>query len=802
MTSEQTPSHWAFVYVTAVVTLGFATIVESLYNLASAPASTGYRWLLLASLTLLSGSATVKLPSVPATISVSETFVFTAVLLFGRPAATITVALDGFVISLWLARRVPELQRVLFNVAAPALSIWLASQVFTVAGVEPLVQQPLNLQELILPLLLFTVAYFSLNSWLIAFAIALEKRSSPLNIWRDNFLWLSLNYFSGASVAALFVVYTRELDLTYLSVILPLLLVLYLTFKTSMGRVEDANKHLTQLNSLYLSTIETLAMAIDAKDQITHGHIRRVQIYAVGLAKALGLKDERVIKAIEAAALLHDMGKLAVPEHILNKPGKLTPAEFEKMKLHASVGADILSSIDFPYPVVPMVRHHHENWAGGGYPDGLKGTNIPIGARILAVVDCFDALTSDRPYRPRLSDEAAIAILLERRGTMYDPLVVDTFVKVHSEIAPEAAPEEQRRAALTAITESAQPLVAETNSGESHPKAVAATSDEMLALYELAHTLAGHVRLSDAAEVIAKRLCRLVPASLAVFYVHDQLKDELVVAHSVGDDAAVLEGLRIPLGQRLTGWVAVNRQTIVNSDAALDLGELTATMRSAPRSCLSTALVTDGQLVGVLTLYAALPGAFNDDHRRIIEIVARQIAETVQRSIAFEVAQSELSDPQTGLPGVEHLHQLTSRDDRPGPWLATPFSLLCLRFTSDDSGADSAPQSNPVTSIVEQVRRCLRVADVVFRAGPDELVVLLPHTDSVTSHSILARISARLACGNHRRGHGAHVPIEIAAVSAPNDGDCLVGLLETAKTRLSAIEATAQPPLPSQLTIH
>ncbi len=182
---------------------------------------------------------------------------------------------------------------------------------------------------------------------------------------------------------------------------MPLLLVLYFTIKTSMDRVEDANNHVEQVNRLYLSTIETLAMAIDAKDQITHGHIRRVQTFAVGLARRLGVTDSNLLKAIEAAALLHDTGKLAVPEYILNKPGKLTAAEFEKMKLHVTVGADILTAIDFPYPVVPIVRCHHENWDGTGYPAGLRGTDIPIGARILSVVDCFDALTSDRPYRSR-----------------------------------------------------------------------------------------------------------------------------------------------------------------------------------------------------------------------------------------------------------------------------------------------------------------------------------------------------------------------------------------------------------------
>ena len=260
-----------------------------------------------------------------------------------------------------------------------------------------------------------------------------------------------------------------------------MLLVLYFTFKAAMGRVEDADKHVEQLNRLYLSTIETLAMAIDAKDQVTHGHIRRVQAHATSLAKEVGVRDENLLKAIEAAALLHDMGKLAVPEYILNKPGKLTDAEFQKMKLHASVGADILSAIDFPYPVVPIVRHHHENWDGTGYPSGIKATAIPIGARILAVVDCFDALTSDRPYRPKLSDEEALAILKQRRGTMYDPMVVDAFFRFHSVPSPELPRQGPPSEVLNTIARSrragpdTRSALGETVSG----------ADEMLTVYEL-----------------------------------------------------------------------------------------------------------------------------------------------------------------------------------------------------------------------------------------------------------------------------------------------------------------------------
>ena len=149
---------------------------------------------------------------------------------------------------------------------------------FLFPSIEPLVtasRTDLRIQTLIGPLLVFTILYFALNSWIITFAISLERQLRPYKIWRENFLWLSLNYFGGASVAALLVSYTRELDYTYLAVIIPLLVVLYFTFSMSMGRIEDANRHLTQLNALYMSTIETLAMAIDAKDQITHGHIRR-----------------------------------------------------------------------------------------------------------------------------------------------------------------------------------------------------------------------------------------------------------------------------------------------------------------------------------------------------------------------------------------------------------------------------------------------------------------------------------------------------------------------------------------------
>src|SRR6266851_2729437 len=534
-------------YLWLVIAAGFVVIIGSMYQLYVEPI--GNQWFILATLTLISGSATVQIPSSNASISISETFVFTAVLLYGPAAGTVIVALDGLVISFWLSKRHDEPHRALFNMSAPAVSAWCSAHLFFyVAGIAPLVKQASPVNAILPGLVLFALTYFGLNSWLITFVIALERHLNPFKVWRNSFIWLSLNYFGGASVAFLLVGYNRTIDLGYIGAIVPLLLVLYFTFKTAMARVDDADKHVAQLNHLYLSTIETLAMAIDAKDQVTHGHVRRVQSYATGLAVELGVRDETLLKAIEAAALLHDMGKLAVPEHILNKPGKLTTAEFEKMKLHASVGADILSAIDFPYPVVPIVRHHHENWDGTGYPSGIKGTEIPVGARILSVVDCFDALTSDRPYRSRLSDHDAVQILIERRGSMYDPLIVDTFIQVHDAIAAKPGPagpgpSGPPRHGLSEIVNVMQNSALQVRSPALEE--TAASADEMLSLYALTRALAGQVSLSDAGDVIAKHLRRLIPSSLSVFYLYEQESDELEALHLVGEGTSLIRGMRM-----------------------------------------------------------------------------------------------------------------------------------------------------------------------------------------------------------------------------------------------------------------
>ena len=497
-------------YILIIVGLGCFAISSAGIELAGKPFNS--QWLWLAALTLLSGALHVRLSdSAKASITISETFVFAGTLIYGAGLGTILVLLDAAAVTVLLRiRRGITWHQVAFNLAAPPLSVWGAATVlFGVIGVTPISEAGHNVvlgAQFVWGLALFTVLYFLLNSWLITLAVSLAQRTSPWRIWY-GLIDLLANYASGASIAALLVYSGQPVDFTFVLLMMPLLGVIYLTYRSSTKRVEAEQQKNAELNRVFLSTIEALAMAIDAKDQVTHGHIRRVQRYTMALAETVGIKDEKQIKALEAAALLHDTGKLAVPEYILNKPGPLTASEFERMKLHAAVGADILKSIDFPYPVEPIVRHHHENWDGTGYPDGIRGQAIPLGARILSVVDCYDALTSDRPYRPRMSRPQAEQVLRERRGKMYDPWVVDEFLSILDRL------EAMEGSGNNAITIGGQSM-STPRLTPAQLEVISATTAEEREFKELSRDLPRAVTLSDAIEVVFRHLRRVTPCLL------------------------------------------------------------------------------------------------------------------------------------------------------------------------------------------------------------------------------------------------------------------------------------------------
>lgn len=601
-------------YVGVVAPTGAAVIVHSALQLTSVPYP--IQWSLFAVLAIVAGRFLLKFPGIDAHLTMSDTFYMTSAALFGPAPATVAISADSL-LTAWQRGWRPR--QVIFNSASPALALWLGAVLFArLTGAGPLYGSTVAVEAVVLPLACFATVYFILNSGMTVAAMALEKRISLLSVWRRHLPVILMNFFGGASAAFCLLMVVRYLDVIALAGVTPLFGVLYLAMRSSTGRLHDAERHIATVDRLYLSTIGALSTAIEAKDGVTSSHIHRVQHYAMGLAKALGGLDEQTLKAIQAAALLHDTGKLAVPERILNKPGKLTPAEFETMKQHVDVGANILSTIDFPYPVVPIVRAHHENWDGTGYPNGLKGTDIPLGARILSVVDCYDALTSDRPYRRAMSDQAALAIIRERRGTMYDPAVVDMFERVCRDIAPFAV-EPQMMDAIQQINRAAvvtpEPVAAAAPAPVDGP-------GSLRALANLARIVSGRPTATDVASMIWAHVRHVVPEASCAFFLPEPDRDAVTVRFAAGEASAALQGLEIAVGDRLTGWVAGHRQPIVNSEAQLDLGGEAAFV--GVRFCMALPLVHEGQVAGVLSLYSAT--AFSEEQAQTLQSVLPHLA--------------------------------------------------------------------------------------------------------------------------------------------------------------------------------
>lgn len=564
------------------------------------------RWGVLCALTLAGAIATLRMRAAPVSFSISDTFTFTTLLLIGPAPATITASLEALAISCLLSPGQRRVTRVLFNVAAVGLAMSVAGAVWTAMdGGSWRIGASSDITALLLSTAGAIGTYFLVNTWIVALAIALEQNERAYVIWRTHFLRLGLAYVAGAYTALLLALFAPSSGVWGFLLLAPMPLILYASLRTWLGRVNDQISHLDTMNRQYRATIEALAHAIDAKDQVTHGHIRRVQTASLQLARALGCSDAREIHAIEAASLLHDLGKLAIPEHILNKPGRLTPAEYDTMKAHARIGAEILAGVDFPYPVVPIVRHHHENWDGSGYPDGLAGDAIPLGARILQVVDCFDALTSDRPYRRALSSDEAIGILQERRGTMYDPAVVDAFVKLAPSIEVSAAPAPSALGvrARAAFVESWMHLDA----------------DAPLAA------------IAGPALVVA---CRSLRATAGIVFRYVEEGDALVPAVALGFERHILTSLQIPLGDRLSGWVAASGRRQLDADPRLDLHDETSL-----QAAVSTPIVRGDMMIGVITLYGEQKGCF--------EVASLDVLDALVSVMALAMS-SKANDRNTG----------------------------------------------------------------------------------------------------------------------------------------------------------
>ncbi len=757
---------WGFVGATFAA--GTCVLLAAVDSLWRGPAD--HRWLMLAALTWMSAPLALRVPGAHMTLTISESLSFVIALGFGWAPAVLTVAVDGLLAS--LRQRPRRIDRILFNVTEPAVSMLACAVVLDwVSGLTAVERLGAPLSRLLVPGFAATTSYLLMNSALTAVAVALESRTSAITAWFRHANFLVLDYLGGTSLALLVVASANDLGFWDVVTALPLLAALHGTYRSTIRRAGEALRYAERLKRLYMATVESLAMAIDAKDHVTRGHIGRVKSLATRVARALDLRDEALLSALEAGALLHDVGKLGVPDHILNKPGPLTPDEYDQIKRHTVVGADIVGAVDFPYPVAPIVRHHHENWDGSGYPDGLRGDDIPVGARILSVIDCYDALTSDRPYRRAMSHDDAMVIVTERRGTMYDPAVVDAFESLGKDGVQACL---QASASVEAPASAPAPTRAVTRSDPpTHEGRVADdvrwTDADRARLVEVGATLAQHLSIDAVMDLLVHQLTHATPASLVAVFGAGAAGESLELRCARGAGASGLDALRPIVGRGLSGWVAAHRRSLLNAETALEFPGA-AVPDQMPRRALSVPILFDERVVGVVTLYADGRG-FSADDQALVEDIAAAIAPAMSlaASVTARTAPALSRSREGVLPGGAALEHLMDVEGRAGAALFESAAVLVV-----DHKANAA-----VTRVAADiVRHAFAPGDVVFQVDATRLVVVSPQPATGDRFDLRA-CASRVANLIHADANG----VAVGVACAPEDGQSLTALVGVAEQR-------------------
>ncbi len=718
----------------------------------------------------------VRLPGIKATMSANFLFILVGIIDLSYSETLFMGCFGGLVQTLWRAHPRPRPDQWLFNLANLALSITAAEMVF-----HSRLAAAIGFRW---PLLMAAAAttYFAFNTISVSGIIAMTEGRNPVHVWKECYLWAFPYYLLGALIACGVSLVNRLLGWQVALLVFPIVYWIYRSYQTYLSRLDAEKKHAEEIAALHLRTIEALSLAIEAKDHTTHDHLRRVQVYAVEIAKDLGL-DEAMLNAIRAASMLHDIGKLAVPENILSKPGRLTPEEFEKMKIHPIVGSEILDRVEFPYPVVPIVRSHHEKWDGTGYPDGLKREAIPIGARILSAVDCFDALASERPYRRALSPEEAMTTLSAEKGRSFDPRVVEVMERRYAELEVMVNTMESERRRLDIAPRMDRPVAPSSGFAEMPNEAeVRATSfltsiisarQEAQLLFELAQTLGNSLSLKETLSVVAVRLKEMIPHDSIVFFVcHGET---LIPEYAHGMDYDLLTSIRIPMGQGLSGWVARNEKPITNGNPAAETFHLGTSSRvTSLQSALCVPLRGRDGVAGVLTLYHRERNCFTKDHLRLLLAASSKLGLSVENALQYEQAQSTAStDYLTGLPNARsiclHLEKELTRIQRSRRPLAV---LLCdlngFKKVNDKFGHLTG--NKLLQEVATKFKGSCREYDQVGRLGGDEFVFVLPEV----TKDLLAEMERRLARAVREAGRTVCgetiVSVSVGSAIFPADG--------------------------------
>ncbi|HYA22894.1 MAG TPA: diguanylate cyclase [Terriglobales bacterium] len=717
------------VYIGVVIGLGVGVLSYGATHPSSGDLAKFSCYLIVA---LLASRLKVNLPGVTGTMSVNFLFILLGIIELSF-SETLLLGCSAILVQC-ISRDRPRAVQVFFNICASALAIAVAYGTYGWARSHPSINHPSLL------LLLGASAYFVANTLPVAGVISLTESKPLRNVWSECYFWSFPYYLMGAGIAGLMSWLNRFFAWQTSMLVLPTVFLVYRSYRLYLGKLESEKRHVEQMSNLHLRTIEALALAIEAKDHTTHDHLQRVRIYATEIGKVLQLSPDEM-EALHAAALLHDIGKLAVPENIISKPGKLTPEEFEKMKIHPIVGAEILERVQFPYPVVPIVRAHHEKWDGSGYPYGLQGEQIPLGARILSAVDFLDALASDRQYRLALPIETVMGRLECESGKSFDPQIVRILQERYLEIEKVVGNQSGQIAWTKLSTEvKVAPGVAPATglasrgSGKDGQSAtflssIAAARQEVQTLFELTQDLGASLSLDETLSVFSTKLQRLVPFStIAVYVLRD---DELVPEHVSGDNFRLMAGLRIPVGRGISGWVVANKKPIINGNPVMEPGYPTAPGEFTPlRSVLAVPLEGPDSTAGVLSLYHAEKEAFTSDHLRILLAISSRIALAIENALRFQQAESSATtDYLTGLPNARSLFLQLDRELARCKRNQTTLTVMVTDmdgFKQVNDRFGHLEGNRVLVRFAQAMKESCREYDYVARMGGDEFVVVAP----------------------------------------------------------------------------
>ena len=804
----------AKLFIALVVLMGLGTLTYAAEHQSSKNIAEFICYLGIA---VLASRLKVNLPGITGTLSVNFLFILIGVLELSYTETLILGALS-MVAQCHFPDR-PQAIQLTFNVCAGCISTTLAYVSYHHALTNLVIGNA--------PVLLGLSAtvYFIANAGSIATVISLTEGRPLSRILLDCYFWSFPYYLVGAGIAGIIAWLNRTFNWEASLLVLPVAYLIYRSYRLYLGKLEDEKRHVEEMANLHLRTIEALALAIEAKDHTTHEHLQRVRVYAIEVAKELGV-DGPELEALHAAALLHDIGKLAVPEHIISKPGRLSPEEFEKMKIHTLVGAEILERVRFPYPVVPIVRAHHEKWDGSGYPLGLKGAEIPIGARILSAVDYLDALASDRQYRRALPLKDVMQKLAAESGKSFDPKVVDVLQKRYEhleEMALAKSAEDPNAPLSTAIKieRGLEPAAGFENARAqdyagretTFLSSIAAARQEAQALFELSQDLGASLSLGETLSVFSVKLKPMVPYDAIAIYV---LRDEELVPEYVnGDNYRLFSSLRIPIGQGLSGWVAQNRKPIINGNPSVEPGYLNDPAKfSTLRSALAVPLEGVAGAIGVLALYRGDRDAFTSDHSRILLAVSGKMALAIENALKYQQAEnSATTDYLTGLPNARSLFLQLDRElarcKRDNSSLTVMVSDMDgFKQINDRFGH---LEGNRVLRLFAQaLKDSCREYDYVARMGGDEFVVIAPGlaADAASKKAEQMRALARHA-GSEVCGEDI-LSLSVGRAVYPNDGNDAEQLLAEADRRmyiekqkqLSYKDRRAHPRLNCRVTIE